>query len=88
MPLLINVPDPRAFAIHKAWLSSQPDRDPIKKPRDLAQAMLLLDMLRQHLPQFPLEQAYLRYLPKELIRNFADIAKSESDIELPALRML
>jgi len=50
--------------------------------------MLLLDMLRQHLPQFPLEQAYLRYLPKELIRNFADIAKSESDIELPALRML
>lgn len=86
VPLIINAPDPRAFAIHKAWLSNQPDRNPVKKPRDLAQAIMMLDMLRQYLPLFPLEQEYLRYLPKELINNFADVAEA-SDIELPALRM-
>jgi hypothetical protein len=86
VPLIINVPDPRAFAIHKAWLSDQPDRNPVKKPRDLAQAVMMLDMLRQYLPLFPLEQEHLRYLPKELINNFADVAEA-SDIELPALRM-
>ncbi|MHB1117827.1 GSU2403 family nucleotidyltransferase fold protein [Sideroxydans sp.] len=86
VPLIINVPDPRAFAIHKAWLSNQPDRDPVKKPRDAAQAGMMLDMLRQYLPLFPLEQEHLRYFPKELIDNFADVA-DVSDIELPALRM-
>lgn len=30
--------DPRAFALHKLWVSRQPDRDPLKRPRDQAQA--------------------------------------------------
>ena len=29
-------PDPRAFAVHKAWLSAQLDRNPLKRPRDAA----------------------------------------------------
>jgi hypothetical protein len=31
MPAPIVSPDPRAFAIHKMWLSKQDDRDPAKK---------------------------------------------------------
>ena len=87
VPLLVNAPDPRAFAIHKAWLSGQPDRDPVKKQRDLAQAIMMLSMLRHYLPQFPLEQEHLRYLPKDLISRFAEVAREESEIELPALRL-
>jgi hypothetical protein len=37
-PVRVVVIDPRAFALHKAWLSARPDRDPLKAPRDLAQA--------------------------------------------------
>jgi transposase InsO family protein len=37
-PVPIKVPDPRAFALHKAWLSTLTTREPVKKQRDLAQA--------------------------------------------------
>jgi len=37
-PAPFRVPDPRAFALHKVWLSDQPTREPMKKARDLAQA--------------------------------------------------
>ncbi len=32
-PAVMVVPDPRAFAIHKLWLSSQKDRESVKKKR-------------------------------------------------------
>ena len=31
-PLPMGVPDPRAFALHKAWLCGLPEREPLKKP--------------------------------------------------------
>ena len=37
-PVRIVAIDPRAFALHKLWLSSRPDREPIKKARDQEQA--------------------------------------------------
>ena len=37
-PVRLDVIDPRAFALHKAWVSSRPDREPIKALRDLEQA--------------------------------------------------
>jgi hypothetical protein len=37
-PVRMVVIDPRAFALHKAWLSSRPDREPLKAVRDLDQA--------------------------------------------------
>lgn len=37
-PLHVSVPDPRAFAVHKLWLSKRKDRNAAKKTRDLAQA--------------------------------------------------
>lgn len=30
-PVPMRVPDPRAFALHKAWLSALPEREPLKK---------------------------------------------------------
>ncbi len=40
-PVLMSVSDPRAFALHKAWLSQRHDREPVKKQRDLNQAKML-----------------------------------------------
>lgn len=55
-PVPIRVPDPRAFALHKAWLSTLKDREPIKKPRDLSQARAVAEVLATHLPHLPIEE--------------------------------
>ena len=34
MPLRCWSVDPRAFALHKVWLSERPDREPLKRGRD------------------------------------------------------
>ncbi len=68
-PVLMRSPDPRAFAIHKAWLSSQPDREPVKKGRDLSQARLTLQLLLEYLPQYPVSERHLRYFPKTIIHQ-------------------
>lgn len=49
-PVPMRVPDPRAFALHKAWLSGLPEREPLKKPRDLAQAQSVAQLVVEHLP--------------------------------------
>ncbi len=36
-PVRLIVPDPRVFALHKLWLSVQPNRNPIKRKRDFRQ---------------------------------------------------
>lgn len=63
-PVSARVPDPRVYALHKAWLSQQAMRDPIKKPRDLGQAKLVFEMLTELLPNYPLDKAHMRYMPK------------------------
>lgn len=55
-PVPIKVPDPRAFALHKAWLSGLPNRDPVKKPRDLAQARAIALLVRSEMPQFSFDE--------------------------------
>lgn len=55
-PVAIKAPDPRAFALHKAWLSGLNTRDPIKKPRDLAQARAVATLVRNQMPQFSFEE--------------------------------
>jgi hypothetical protein len=37
-PLRLVVIDPRAFELHKAWVSEREDREPLKAVRDLEQA--------------------------------------------------
>ena len=38
LPAPLVMVDPRVFALHKHWLSQQPNRDPLKKDRDYSQA--------------------------------------------------
>lgn len=56
-PAPFCVPDPRAFALHKAWLSRQPDREPVKKPRDIAQAQEVAQLVREHMPHLSFDEA-------------------------------
>jgi len=56
-PAPFRVPDPRAFALHKAWLANQPDREPVKKPRDLAQAKAVASMVAELMPQLSFDVA-------------------------------
>lgn len=62
-PVPLVVPDPRLFALHKLWLAGQREREPVKKSRDRTQARAVLQLLREHLPQYPLDPKVLRGLP-------------------------
>lgn len=71
-PVMMPVPDPRAFALHKSWLSQQVDREPVKKQRDLNQARMLGQCLREYLPNFSMASdaiAKMKYLPKAMIKR-------------------
>ncbi len=72
-PVMMPVPDPRAFAIHKAWLSKQDDREPVKKSRDFNQAAVVIKLLQEHLLNYPIKSGLLKNFPK----NILDKALSE-----------
>ena len=77
LPVRMKVPDPRAFLIHKAWLSNQVDRDPLKKQRDLHQAEIVFEAIKNYLPQYELQHEHLKYLPKKVINDWVNnISKS------------
>lgn len=70
-PARLVVPDPRWLALHKLWLSAQAKRDPRKRPKDARQGTALLDTIWQHMPRFPLDDAFEAALPDELLPHFA-----------------
>lgn len=65
-PVRLVVPDPRWMALHKLWLANKPDRNPLKKPKDLEQGRRLLTAVRQSMPHFPFDEAFIRDVPSEL----------------------
>ena len=58
--------DPRAFALFKFWMSEQKDRDPQKKRRDANQAMVVVRLVKEYLPQLSFDDVH--YMPTA-IRN-------------------
>jgi hypothetical protein len=64
-PLRIVVPEPRTFALHKLWVSRRPDRQPIKRPRDAAQARIVADLAHKYL-QKPITSDEMPWLPDDL----------------------
>lgn len=68
-PVLMPVPDPRAFALHKAWLCKQADREPVKKQRDFNQAVMVFKLLQEYLPNFPIKPDQMKYFPKEVAQS-------------------
>jgi hypothetical protein len=78
------VPDPRALALHKLWLSQQADRDPSLKIRDRVQAMALADLIVRYLPQYAFFSADLSLFPAEVSRhaeNFVEGYEIPRDLE-------
>lgn len=66
-PLRIVTSDPRVFAAHKFWMSTRPDRDPVKQRRDGVQARVAADLITTHFPHLAFERDELRMLPKEVM---------------------
>ncbi|MBW2612949.1 MAG: nucleotidyltransferase domain-containing protein [Deltaproteobacteria bacterium] len=62
-PSLMTGPDPRAFALHKIWLSRQKDRNPLKKNRDLKQGLAIAQILINYLPQYEFNKSEMRMFP-------------------------
>ncbi|MGL4489469.1 MAG: GSU2403 family nucleotidyltransferase fold protein [Rhizobiaceae bacterium] len=84
-PLTMHVPDPRVFAIHKYWLSSQPNRDPLKSRRDKAQAFAVANLVITELKHLPFDGRSLRMLPREIVSEAIAAFKADS-IKQAALR--
>ena len=57
LPVPMRVPDQRAFALHKAWLSSLPTREVLKKPRDQDQAQAVASLVKGQMPHLSFEKA-------------------------------
>lgn len=66
-PVTMGVPDPRAFAIHKLWLSKQPMRGPAKARRDEAQAFAVAALVMSELKHLPFDGRALRMMPREIV---------------------
>ena len=77
----MSVPDPRAFALHKLWLSKQVRREAVKKQRDHDQALSVANLIVKYLPQYKFKASELRMFPKALL---AEAEKNMSDLELPS----
>ncbi|MHB9073778.1 MAG: GSU2403 family nucleotidyltransferase fold protein [Desulfobaccales bacterium] len=67
-PATLVVPDPRALALHKLWLSQQEDREPEKRSRDRSQAMALAELILRYLPQYYFFSSQLNLFPPEVVR--------------------
>jgi len=59
-------PDPRAFAMHKYWLSERYDRNPQKKNRDLEQAIAVFDLVNDQLLFLEFSSDAVRAVPGHL----------------------
>lgn len=66
----IEAPDPRWFALQKLWLADKPERNPLKKPKDRALGLAVLDLVAGHMPQFELDKNFLDELPDPLAPYF------------------
>jgi len=67
-PVTMVVPDPRALALHKLWLSQQEDREPLKQARDRCQAAALAALIVRYLPQYYFFSTQLHLFPAEVAR--------------------
>jgi hypothetical protein len=72
-PVRMVVPDPRAFVIHKFWLSQQEKRSPAKKPRDRAQAIVVGRVIKEYLPQHRFDPDQLKMFPRKLVKAAMDL---------------
>jgi hypothetical protein len=77
-PARLVVPDPRWFALHKLWMADQAKRNPLKRPKDRAQGLALLDAVAEAMPHYPLDGDFADGLPPELRAHFDDWKNSST----------
>jgi hypothetical protein len=65
-PVTMVVPDPRALALHKLWLSQRQDREPAARERNRVQATALAELILRYLPQYHFFSAELQLFPAEV----------------------
>lgn len=83
-PITMTVPDPRALALHKLWLSQRQDREPAEKERDRVQAAALAELILRYLPQYHFFSAELQLFPAEVARlaeNLVEGYEVAADLE-------
>jgi hypothetical protein len=83
-PVRIVAVDPRCFALHKLWLSTRPDREPLKMRRDLEQARAAATIAQRYL-RLPFEADSLSALPLALRRlapQVTDIVAAQRDADI------
>ena len=83
-PATMVTTDPRAFALHKLWLSEQDDREPVKKRRDHNQALAVSQLIIQYLPQYQFNPDELRMFPAEVaekVRLFSENSRFPAGID-------
>ena len=71
-PVDITAPDPRAYAMHKHWLSTRGDRDPGKKKRDREQSLAVFQLVDERLPFLNFSDDALRAMPYEVRKSSID----------------
>jgi hypothetical protein len=76
-PLWMSCIDPRAFALHKFWLSREPSRDAVKRRRDAQQARAVASVAAEYLG-LRFEAKDLTALPIELVKGAKELARSAS----------
>jgi hypothetical protein len=82
-PVSMVVPDPRAFSIHKVWLSEQTDREPVKKKRDDDQGLAIALLVIKYMPQYKFDPSELRMFPKDVVKKVKKrIEKFKPDNEI------
>jgi hypothetical protein len=69
LPLLMACVDPRAYAVHKAWVATRSDRKPIQKARDLEQSRIVAALCKQYFG-LKFSAPDLTAIPKALLKGF------------------
>lgn len=65
-PATMVVPDPRAFALNKLWLSQQEDRAEARRRDDRSQALAVAALVLRYLPQYDFLATDLDMFPQDL----------------------
>lgn len=69
MPLKIDTVDPRAFVLHKVYVSKKADRRPAKRRRDEQHARIVAMLIARELKHLPESPAIAKLFPEALVRQ-------------------
>ncbi|MHC1551876.1 GSU2403 family nucleotidyltransferase fold protein [Phyllobacterium sp. K27] len=84
-PLSFTCPDPRAFALHKLWLSRRADRDTAKRLRDEQQARVVAELINKYLAHLSFQSGDLQALPFALRQLAPEFNTPTAKNEAPRL---